>query len=349
MKLKTAIPSIAAALLAAAPFASAQNATTDPVGFVNVTVNANSDQNIGVPMVPSAVYSGVASNVSGTSVSAAGVPSLASASYLLVTSGPAAGLWETVSSTTNSSVTIASSISGFSGNHSFVIRPFWTLGTLFPGGGNVPQSPDPFNPTGLVLVNDPSAVGVNLSPSSAYFYHDGSLGPAGWYINGDLAAGLQDNTPLPPETPIIIRNPTGSPLTISFTGSVPAQKFAMDVVSRSSGQQDNRIYNQFPANVSLANAGLISSGALAPSPDPFNPTDLLIVNNLGQSGFNPSPDLAYFYHDGSLGPAGWYINGDLGAGIQDSVELPAGSSVIIRKAGGISSTIPYAPNLPYSL
>jgi hypothetical protein len=43
MKLKTAIPSIAAALLAAAPLASAQNATTAPVGFVTTNITASSN------------------------------------------------------------------------------------------------------------------------------------------------------------------------------------------------------------------------------------------------------------------------------------------------------------------
>jgi uncharacterized protein (TIGR02597 family) len=354
MRMKsTSLTLAASAVLAALPLANAQNvtATTDPVGFVTVTVNANSDQNIGVPMVCSAVYKGTASVVSGTSVSASNLPTLTSSgsNLLLVTSGSASGSWEIVSSSTNSTVVLAAAIPGFSTNATFLIRPFWTLNTLFPGGGAIPKSSDPFNPVGLVYVNDPAAVGVNLSPSAGYFYHDGSLGPAGWYQNGDLGAGLQGDVALTPEAPIIIRNITNSQISVPFVGVVPVNKFALDVVKMQSAYQDNRIMNQFPASVTLEDSNLVSSGALSPSPDPFNPTDTLIVNNLSQSGFNPSPNAVYFYHDGSLGPVGWYQNGDLGAGLQNDVQLPAGCSIIIRKASGASSTIAYTPDIPYSL
>jgi uncharacterized protein (TIGR02597 family) len=351
MKLKTAIPSIAAALLAAAPFASAQNATTDPVGFVNYTVRAVSDQNLGVPMLPAALYTGVATAVSATQVSAANVPAISSTSYLVVTSGPAQGLWEAVSSSTNSTITLASAITGFSANHSFTVRPFWTLSTLFPNGGGVPATADVFNPTGLVFTYDPSRTGINLSSANQYMYHSGSPDyPAGWYDAGDPDGGLKNNLAISPETYITVRNPTSSNVTLSFVGSVPTTKFALDVVSRLAGPQDNLVFNKFPADVTLGASDLASSGAVAPTTDVFNPGDLLLVFNFNNSGINPSSSSQYMYHSGSPDyPAGWYDAGDPDGGIKNGVVIPAGSSLVIRKVAGTSSAVSWNPSTPYSV
>ncbi|MFZ9933178.1 MAG: TIGR02597 family protein, partial [Chthoniobacterales bacterium] len=150
---------IATTVLAAHTLAQT-TATTDPVGFVSYTVNANSDQKVGVPMTQADVFSGAATAVSGTSVTTSGVPTLSGKNLLLVTSGSAAGSWEEIASSTGTTVTLVAPISGFANSNSFVIRPFWTLSSLFPNGGAVPISPDPENPTGLVLLNDLAALGI---------------------------------------------------------------------------------------------------------------------------------------------------------------------------------------------
>jgi uncharacterized protein (TIGR02597 family) len=346
MKLKTAIPSIAAALLAAVPFASAQNATTDPVGFVTFTVVGNSDQKLGTPMVPSTKFSGTAASVSGTTVTASGIPDLTGSNYLLVTSGPAAGSWESISSSSNSTVNLASSISGFSANHTFVIKPFWTLNTLFPNGGAIPPSPNPEAPVGLILTYDPSVQGINLGASSVYLYHPGGVLPAGWYTDGSFEAA--GDIPLSPETSITIRNQSSSSIQVPFAGNVPTQTSGFDIVSRVGGQQDNMIYNQFPSAVTLANSGLAQSGAVANSPNPEAPTDLLLVFDLANAaGYNPGASTVYLYHAGGVLPAGWYSDGSFEAA--DDVEIPAGGAIIIRKAAGSSSTTKFSPSLPYSL
>jgi hypothetical protein len=103
------------AILFAAGFsAKAQTtATTDPVGFVSYTVNANSDQRLGLPMQQASTFQGEAATVSGTIVSASGITSLSGANFLVVTSGTANGKWEQIQSSAAGSVTLVSSISGF--------------------------------------------------------------------------------------------------------------------------------------------------------------------------------------------------------------------------------------------
>lgn len=323
----------------------AQTATTDPVGFVTYAVNANSDQKVGVPMTQANLFSGPATTVSGSSITSVNVPILSGKNLLLATSGSAAGSWEEIVSSTGTSISLLAAIPGFSNGDSFVVRPFWTLSSLFPSGGAIPASPDPENPRGLVLVNDPLAVGINQASGASYLYHDGTVLPAGWYANGSFEAA--DDVVLSPESFLTVRNLTASPISVLFTGSVPVESSTIEVVSRVAGQQDNLILNQFPAPVTLANSGLNTSGAVVTSPDPENPTDLLLVYNLASTGLNPASSASYLYHDGSVLPAGWYANGTFESA--DNVEIPAGGAVIIRKAAGSSSVTKFTPDLPYSL
>lgn len=335
-----------AILIAAGLSANAQTtATTDPVGFVSYTVNANSDQKVGVPMTQSSVFSGSATTVSGTAVTTSGVPALSGKNLLLVTSGSAAGSWEEIASSTSTSVTLLAPVTGFVNGDTFVIRPFWTLSTLFPNGGAIPQSPDPDNPRGLVLLNDLTAVGINPASGASYLYHDGSIIAAGWYESGTFAEA--NDVVISPESFITLRNSTASPINLSFVGSVPAKTAAIDVVRRPGGQQDNLILNQFPSSVTLANSGLNTSGAVTASPDPENPVDLLLVYSLGNNGINPASSAQYLYHDGSILPEGWYESGTFADA--NDVSIPAGGAIVVRKGAGPSQVTKFAPNLPYSL
>jgi uncharacterized protein (TIGR02597 family) len=342
-------PSVIPVIIAlACSLAHAQTtATTDPVGFVSYTVNANSDQKMGVPMTQANVFAGSATAVSGATITSTSVPALSGKNLLLVTTGAAAGSWEEISSATSSSIVLQAPIADFTSGDVFEVRPFWTLGTLLPNGGAVPASPDPESPLGLVLVNDPMATGINQASGASYLYHDGSvLEPAGWYANGTFEPA--NDVVITPESFVTVRNLSSSNVNVVITGNVPVRPSTIEVVSRAAGQQDNLIPNQFPAAVSLANSGLNTSGAVAPSPDPENPTDLLLVYSLSNNGLNPASSASYFYHDGSvLEPAGWYSNGTFE--FANDVEIPAGGAIIIRKAAGTAQVTNFTPSLPYSL
>jgi len=325
----------------------AQVATTDPVGFVTISVNPNSDQKVGIPMQQPAVFQGVASSVNGAVVSGSGLAPLTGANYLLVTSGSAAGSWEQVASSASGTVTLQAAIDGFSIGDEFLVRPFWTLGTLFPNGGGIPTSPDVFSPRALVLLNNPAATGINIPAASFYLYHDGSQGPAGWYNANNIGAGPQDGVVVSPEVSLTIRNQTASASAVTIAGSVPVKAQSIAVVGSPSGQQDNLVYNQFPAGVTLGTSDLAQSGAVQASPDVFSPTDLLLLYSSSSTGINPSAVGFYLYHDGSQGPAGWYNANDVNAGVQDSVALPEGAAFVIRKAAG-SPGASWKPQVPYA-
>jgi len=343
------------AILALSTSLFGSTVTTTPVGYITKTVSANADLRLGLPFKQAASFTGAAAAVSAGTVSVSTtMPDVTTAShYLWITSGTLEGNWYVVSSSDASSVTVSDDLetAGLVASDTFEVIPLWTLNTLFPDGAGFTASPDPFAPVAFILTSDITGEGTNLAPGTAYFYHDGSLGPAGWYINGDIAAGTQNTVALSPEAYITIRNGTSSDITATVSGTVPATVVNNDVIQRAAGDQDNQIPNPYPASVTLSNSGLEtgSTPALTPSPDPFAPIDLLLVFDAQPTATNPAPDKVFFYHDGSLGPAGWYLNGDIAAGTQDAYEIPAGAAIVVRRASGSDTVTTWSPALPYTL
>ena len=337
------------AILISAVMAGNAQVSTVPVGYVTHSVKANSDQRIGLPMQRPSVFAGASTTVNNAIVSAAGITSLSGANFLVVTSGSANGKWEQIQSSTTGSVTLTASIPGFVSGNSFEIKPFWTLGTLLPNGGGIPASPEVYDPVAFVFLYNPSAIGVNISSSQAYFYHGGSNDfPAGWYENGNPDQP-QNDLVLSPEVGLTIRNSTASQISIPIVGTVPSGTMALDVVRRASGPQDNILYNQFPVDVTLENSGL-ASGAVSPSAEVYDPGDQIFMYSLGATGFNGSASASYFYYSGDAEfPTGWYTSGDPDSGLKNGVVIPSGAQIVIRKAAGTSGTVAWNPAMPYTV
>lgn len=320
-------------------FSSLTAVETDPVGYVTFTVNANSDQRLGVPMQRPAVLQATTSNVIGVTVEAPGIGALTGEHFLIVTSGNAQGEWEQVDTATEGEVTLTAEIPGFSAADQFAIRPFWTLSGLFPDGGAIPASSNPLSPDALVLLNDPNSVGTNLAASDFYFYNDGTQGDPGWFNSSSFdPAG---DVIISPEVSLTIRNNTSSEASIVIAGDVPLVPNAINVVSREGGRQDNLIFNPLPVGVTLGNSDLISSGAFEPSSNPLSPSDLLLLFDPNNSGKNASPQNFYFYNDGTQGDAGWFDASSFDPA--DSIEVSQGGAFIVRKASGTDSQSSWSP------
>jgi len=340
---------------AIATISSAQSVTTAPVGAVSVNVPANTDIRYGAELLRAAVYSGQVSSVNTSTITVSGtIGSLGTATkFVKFTSGSLAGQWFTLVSSTSSTLSVAENLVslGAQASDKFEVRPFWTLSSLLPSGGGIPASADVFSPTAYVLLNNPSATGINLAPSGAYFYHDGSSGllSAGWYID-DGSFNSADDVIVNPDVSLVYRNGTSSASKVLIVGDVPASKIATTVVARVGGDQDNIIYNPYPKAITLAASGLDTSNAVRSSADIFSPGDQVLVYSNATTGLNAAPSDVYFYHDGSSGflTAGWYKNDGSFADANTSV-IPAGGAFIVRKVGGSASSIEWTPNLPYTL
>jgi uncharacterized protein (TIGR02597 family) len=333
----------------------AQSVATAPVGAVSITVKAGSDQKIGVPLLRPALFVGAVQSVaSGSITSASTVPTLGSETkFVKFTTGALAGQWFTVVGATGSTISVSENLAslGVTALDKFEVRPFWTLATLLPNGGGLPVSTNVFDPVSFVLLNDPEAVGINLSAGSTFYYHDGSSGflDAGWY-NGDGSLTEANATIISPEVSLTYRNGAGADVNVLNIGDVPASKIATTVVANASGDQDNIIANPYPASITLASSGLASSNAVRASADVFNPGDQILIFSASSEGLNPSASQTYFYHDGTSGflDAGWY-KGDGTLESADTALISHGAALVIRKVGGTASTVNWAPNLPYTL
>jgi len=336
-----------------APLSAVQ---TDPVGYVTFTVQDDADLLVGVPLTQAPLFSGSSETVTGSVVGVAGtVPNLSSAAtFLLVTdvTSNVYGQWFQVTSATSSTITLTDDVqaAGLETGKSFKVVPFWTLDSLFPNGGDIPQSSDPFNPSATLIVNDLEATGINPAIDASYVYYDGTLGgDAGWYNADDFGLGLVGSTILSPETYVTIRNRSGAAASIIFNGTVPTSEIASNVISSSSERQDNLVANPFPSGFTLVDSNLVSSGAFAASSDPFSPTDILFVY-AETTGIRPGPSKSFIYYDGSLGgDAGWYDSNNFGLGLQNTYTVPAGAAIVLRKAVGSDISVAWSPQLPYTL
>ncbi|WOO40725.1 TIGR02597 family protein [Rubellicoccus peritrichatus] len=361
MKKITTLAVTAASLLLAAPLLTA--VTTDPVGAQKHTFKDGSDTAISAPLHSSAAFVGVVgtSGLSGFTITPSGTPGWAanqftdSPHYIIFTSGTREGLFYTVTANTTDSITVEDigdgdlATQGIVDGDGFTVIPFWTLNTLFPDGEGFIVSSDVFNPDGVIFFTNSGTSGVNLPFDSSYLYHDGSQGAAGWYKVGSLGDGLQNDLPLPPDAYYVVRNNSGADVEMVLAGSVQMANFAT-IVSRleDGSSQDVFIANSFPVATTLAESGLATSPAFTPSPDVFNPLDVVFVFDNDTVGINKPLGSSYLYHDGSQGAAGWYQIGNLGAGLQDDVEVfQPGQGFVIRKAAGLAESEIWMAQAPY--
>ena len=346
---------LAASLVLGAAFAasslSAQSVSTTPVGAVTTTVKANSDERAGIVLQRPSLYSSKVTSVAAGTITITGsIPSLGSATkYVKITSGVQAGQWFTLTGSTGTTLTVAENLAtlGVVANVTFEVRPFWTLDALLPAGGGLPASADPFNPSSLVLFNNPIASGVNLPTSASYLYYAGDADNAAGWLNTDGFTPAGSDV-INPDVSFVIRNSTSQNKSFVTVGEVPAVKTAITVASKASAQQDNLIYNPYPAGITLAASNLLSSTAVKPSADPFNPTDVVLVYNVGSTGLNAPTGKQYFYYAGDAdNPAGW-LDSD-GFADASSAVIPSGAAFIIRKGSGSNSVVDWIPSLPYNL
>jgi uncharacterized protein (TIGR02597 family) len=339
-----------------------ETAYTTPVGYITVDVPAETDTLMGVPLQTASAWAGASTGISADTVSVAASSYVAGAyantHMLQVTTGTLAGRVFPILSNLTGSVTVDPvgsddlQTQGFASGNKFVIRPYWTLDTLFPAGAGVGQSSNPESPSSSVFFADNVATGTNRSLLENFFYYDGSIGgDAGWYDVNDLGGGVQGGKLVPPDRVLTVRNLNPTALEVVLTGEVPSVPVASLVIS-DVVDNDSALQVPFPIDTSLDDSNLFESGAFADSPNPEAPTDVLFVYDPLTTGTNPSTSATYFHYDGSVGgDPGWYNANDLGGGVVGSqLLLKAGSQILIRKPSGVAfeantwtAPLPYTP------
>lgn len=334
-----ALLALAFASLTVSNLSAQTTVTTAPVGAIQTGVAASSDQRFGLTLLRPAVYSGVLENATGNVLTKTStIPSLGtSTSYVRFTSGSKAGQWTQIVSSTANSITLTDSLTtlGVAVGDKFEVRPFWTLSTLFPPSSGFPESLDPGSPAATVLLNNPQATGVNIASDASFLYFSGN-----WYNANTF--DLADNQIINPEVSLIVRNGTGASKSLVSIGEVPAVKVSTTVVARAAGSQDNQISNPYPAPLTLSTAGLVTSGAVRETLDPGSPVDVVFLYSSASVGINGASIAGYLYFGGN-----WYDANTFDPA--DSVVIPAGAAITIRRSGGTNISSEWNPSLPYAL
>jgi len=361
MKLKSKFSYMLLAALAAVSPAFAVDATTTPVGYVTLTIAANSDANVTPALERSTTFSAASTSISGNVVGASGLTSgafVTPTSYLQVTSGPLIGRRYSITGNTDSLITVdpagASSLQtqGFSSGNTFKVVPYWTPATLFPAGAGVGSTTDVFAITSLLYVVDNGSYGVNRAPSASYFYTSGDAGNgvvAGWYDANDPFGAAKNDIPLDPTLNYFVRNGDITDKSVVVSGAVPSVGSAA-VIPVTTAANDAYLGVPIPIDTTLQASGL--QAVVQGTNDVFNISELVYVFDDAGLGQNKAPSASYFYCTGDTGNgvvAGWYdANDPFGSTITAAV-LKAGRSIFVRKAAYVADgTLTWTLPLPYT-
>ncbi len=260
---------------------------TPPVGYVTLTVPANSDAAIGAPLERAAEFQGVVQVISGNVITVAGQPGWTTNQfvyqagvqsktyYLRIDSDSKEGLTLPITANDSSSVTVTvpagedltgiltNAVEGNGNGSTISIAPYWTPASLV--SGVLP---------GTQLLRYPTNTpGTNLSPSSIYVFSGTNWLQATTVVN-DVTFRIGEG--------IVLRNnSTTAAQSISITGAVPmtAHRTRLFTLAPNTAQ-DQRIFFNSPVPEAIGN--VFPGSSLAPG-------DRLFAFDNGSTGKNKSP------------------------------------------------------------
>ncbi len=300
-------------------------ATTNPVGVIQVTALGNSDTLISIPLKQPAVFNGVIAEVGATTITAEGSPGWgaddwASGFYAFVRSGDIEGAYGEITGNSANAITIdvgdgSLLVDGPAVADSFSIHPYLTLDTLFPSGSGVHASASAGSRDSEVFI--PAVdIGINNASEATYYFSNDAWRKVGAPLDQDFGSAV-----LAPDSYFILRNNIAASTVVTFTGEVVMGGLTLPVVLGDSEKQDNPIGLQRPIEMTLNESGLASA---------FETGDELLIwdNSVAQQNRLSSTATVYSW-DG----AKWIKDG-VDADVGDDPIFTPGLGFIVRKASG---------------
>ena len=194
-----------------------------------------------------------------------------------------------------------------------------------------------------------NTAGVNQIPEDIFYYYGGT-GTKGWRKIGGGINTLQDDVPILPNTYFVIRH--NDPAATSFfnVGSPTNQSPLLMPLARIQADvnQDNFVGIPTSVPMTLAQSGLVQSGAFLGGSDHFNQQDLLLVFNDAVQEKNKIPVKIYYYYTGAVGAGpGWRLIGGGINSIKDSeLVFKPGWGYVIRKRKQATAGVVFWPVEP---
>lgn len=339
MSIRTLVLTAVAALALAVQTASAWEVD----GFSCVEVKPESDSIVSVPFVRAGEREFTATGVAGSviTVGAAtgfGANELMDFYYVRLSSGK----WSTITANTSTTFTVAdaSILTGFEAGQSFKLHRHQTFESVFPDafeGVSFIKSASGFTRSTEVIVLS-TGIGVNKAALFTYYFLSGE-----WRRIGSSAN--QDNTVIPPQSLLIIRNgrATGKTLKFYTFGNVDdttlVQPLAVATVAN-----DVPTAHGSPSGRTLAELNLAGTSAFVSSASGFAIRDQIIVFDNNATGQNKAAIATYFHLSAGATNEWRRIGSALN---QNNTVIPAGTAFIIRKfAAGAPGSVDWTQNQP---
>jgi len=320
--------------------ALAQSVASPPIGFDKKPTIANADNYRSIPFTQKPAFAGLVDSVDGADVtlagaSFAGTDLVDAPHYIHFTDGSRVGEYFNITAHTADTLTVdlnGDNLTGVAAGDPVKVIPHWTLAKLFPSGEQITSSTSPVDLGTQILLPDMMGDGINL-PANQTFFYLGALDK--WFKVGSGSTDFSAQVVLP-DSFMIIRE-AGESHDGCFSGRVPTDPITINLSAADSTEQDNAVAIYRPIDVTLADSGLISSGAFVASTSPVDIKDQLLVFEDG-AGVNRPPAATYFYIAGALNS--WFKVGSGSTSFNDALVFLSGNSVLIRKApvaGGFTS------------
>jgi uncharacterized protein (TIGR02597 family) len=349
----TPLPSargLCAALLAAtAIFSSqiyAQSVTTDPVGFVTISVSGGGSQGSPAYTFTSLGLVNPVAFQSTTTTSTGGATTLVDTSatwtdnqynsttpgaaptyFVEITSGTGAGTMYDITGTVAATQTLnlASSLqAGITSGASYRIRQHWTIASVF-GTTNL---------AGGSIVSADQVQLLRNQGYATYYYQTSGLGGIGWRQAGAPSVDASATVIYPNDGILIARQQSAS-VSVVITGAVKTGQTSIPVITGYS-----LLGNVYSSAMTLASSNLytgdpntgLASGSVTSA-------DQVMLWN-GTSGFN-----TYYYQTIGIGGTGWR---QAGAPTVDAsaTAIPVGAALLISRTGAAFNWV--TPQTPAS-
>lgn len=317
-------------------------------GLQRLTLPGNSDSYISTPFARNPAATALVQSVSGSVVTVKGVSPWAAgqfvdsgapgdnACYLFVVSGTAAGSSFPITANTANTLTVDLDGEALSvaANDRLAVIPFWTLGSLFPGGLGVHVSPSGAELRTEIILPDLNAATLSGGSPRIFYCLTGN-----WVEEGQPPVP-KNNVPLLPDAFFIIRHNIPAATEFVANGAVVTARLRSPLGVNPASKRDNFLGLQRPVPFTLAASGLVSSGAFAASPTIGNRTDELYVYDNTLVKQNKSASAIYFYWNN-----GWRKVGGGTALFDNATIFTPGTGFVIRKnAGSVSPVWTNTPN-----
>lgn len=280
--------------------------------MANSPLPASSDTILSVPYHRPPVYFDRVESVAGNKITVSGDPSWnehrfadpdrpeTQLYFVALRSGANEGRIFTITANGPRNLTVVTSgendLSEYSPGDLVTIIPYWTLGSLLPPDavafpGSQGENPPIDNLRILLLPRQINT--LDPTPFTSFRYADGE-----WKSLDDLEEEGRDDLPIAPGSYFIIRN-LGEDAIFKSAGAVVTHELVSFLITATDHPVENPVAPMRPDRVTLADSGLIESGAFLASASAVQITDALVVYDNAVPGIDrPAVALFYYFNNG---------------------------------------------------